>query len=376
MEILSLPLTLFRKRHPPVGSRPGTLAVGPGALPPRIHRIRYGPDGVTEGPITDTSELGPPPPDQGGVTWIDVQGLGDEALLRQLGERFRLHPLALEDLVNVPQRPKIEEYQDQLLLITRMCQVEPGCRLNAEQVGLVLGAGYVLSIQERYGDVLDPVRVRIREGLGAIRSAGPDYLAYALLDTIVDGYYPVLEELSETLARLEAKILTRPVPRHLDRVNQLKTLLVVMRRGIWPQREALSRLLRDGSRFICPEVRVYLRDTLDHAAQVVDVVDSHRELVAGLLNTYLSALSNRTNEVMKVLTIMASIFIPLTFLAGVYGMNFEAMPELHERWGYPVVLVMMLLTAGGLLIYFRRRGWLGDPPDEDEGEDESGPGAS
>lgn len=361
----------FHKRHPPVGARPGTLAVPPGALPPRIQRIHYGPDGVEEGAVTDPAQIRPPPPGQTGVTWIDVQGLGDEQLLRRLGERFGLHPLALEDLVNAPQRPKIEEYHDQLLLITRMARLRGRVLLDAEQVGLVLGTGYVLSFQEHYGDVLDPVRVRIREGLGPIRSAGADYLAYALLDTIVDGYYPVLEEVSETLARLEERILTHPGARSLNRLNRVKGLLLGLRRGIWPQREALNRLLRDGSRFISADVRVYLRDTYDHAAQVVDVVDSHRELVAGLLNTYLSALGNRTNEVMKLLTIMASIFIPLTFLAGIYGMNFEAMPELRSPWGYPALLGVMALTAGGMLFHFRRRGWLGDPPDPDEDDDDS-----
>jgi magnesium transporter len=368
--------SLFHKRHPPVGARPGTLAVPPGGLRPRMHLVRYGPGGVEEREVTDPGELGPPPPEQPGVLWLDLQGLGDETTLRRVGDRFGIHPLALEDLVNAPQRPKIEEYQDQLLIIARMARLVNGTGLVADQVGLVLGSGYVLSFQERYGDVLDPVRVRLREGLGPIRSAGADYLAYALLDTTIDGYYPVLEELSEVLARLEERILVHPGPRSLDRLNRVKRVLVAMRRGIWPQREALNRLLRDGSRLVCPEVRVYLRDTYDHAAQVVDVVDSHRDLVAGLLNTYLSALGNRTNEVMKMLTIMASIFIPLTFLAGVYGMNFDAMPELREPWGYPALLGVMILTALSMLYYFRRRGWLGEPPDDEDDSDDSFRGPS
>jgi magnesium transporter len=233
--------SLVHKRHPPVGARPGTLAVEPDGTPPRIYRIRYDPNGVEEGPVTEPAALGPPSPGQAGVTWIDVQGLGDERILRQLGERFGLHPLALEDVVNAPQRPKIEEYQDQVLLITRMARLVEDAALDAEQVGLVLGPGYVLSFQERYGDILDPVRVRIREGLGPIRSAGADYLAYALLDTIIDGYYPLLEELSEVLARLEERILTRPNARNLDRVNRVKSLLLRLRRGIWPQPIHLSR---------------------------------------------------------------------------------------------------------------------------------------
>jgi magnesium transporter len=323
---------------------------------------------VTDRAVTDPTELAPEAANDGMVTWIDIQGTGDVTVLRQLGERFGLHPLALEDVVNAPQRPKIEDYNHHVLIITRMVRLDDAGELVLEQVGLVVGPDYVLSFQEQYGDVLDPVRVRIGEGLGPIRSAGADYLAYALLDTIIDGYYPVLEEISEALARLETRVLARPGRRSLDAINRLKGQIIAVRRGAWPQREALNRLLRDGSRFISPDVRVYLRDTYDHAAQAVDVLDSHRELVNGLLSIHLSAASNRTNEVMKVLTIMASIFIPLTFLAGVYGMNFEMMPELHTPWGYPALLGAMFLLALLMLFYFRRKRWIGDDSDAEDDE--------
>jgi magnesium transporter len=227
---------------------------------------------------------------------------------------------------------------------------------------MVVGPTYVLSFGERPGDVLDPVRTRIREGKGAIRGGGPGYLAYAILDCIIDAYYPVIERLSAKLEKLEDDVLVAPTPRLLDHLNRVKTDLVLLRRGVWPQLETLNRLLREPSRFLGEEVQVYLRDPTDHCAQLVDVIDSHRELVSGLLNTYLSVISNRTNEVMKVLTIMSAIFIPLTFVAGIYGMNFQHMPELHQEWAYPLVLGIMVAVAGVLVFYFWRRGWIGGGP--------------
>ncbi|HKE13763.1 MAG TPA: magnesium/cobalt transporter CorA [Kofleriaceae bacterium] len=366
-------LSFFRKRHPPVGSRPGTLVVAEDALPPRIHVILYSRDTVRELDVTDVEQL-PPLLGPDHVTWVDVQGLGDEPLLRRMAEQFHIHPLALEDVVNTPQRPKAEEYDHHLLLITRMVRLISAYDIDREQVTIFLGENYVLTFQEHYGDVLDPVRGRCRDSRAPVRAHVADFLGYAVLDTIIDAYYPVMEALSDRLERLEDRVLTRnPTRTTLDRLNRVKNDLVVLRRGLWPQLEALNRLLRDPNRFISEEVRVYLRDTTDHAAQLVDVLDSNRELINGLLNTYLSIVGNRTNEVMKVLTIMASIFIPLTFVAGVYGMNFEYMPELHSRWGYPAALGFMVLSSLSLLFYFRHRGWLGDRHHDDDDEDEARP---
>jgi magnesium transporter len=365
-------LTIFRKRHPPAGSGPGTLVVADDALPPRIHVIQFTRDQLRELDVADVDELpGLLAPDR--VTWIDVQGLGDEPLLRRLGEHFHIHPLALEDVVNTPQRPKAEEYDEQLLLITRMVRLVSTYDIDREQVSIFQGEHYVISFQEHYGDVLEPVRSRCRDGRSPVRLHQADFLAYALLDTIIDGYYPVIEGLSDRLERLEDRVLSRnPTHTTLDRLNRVKNDLVVLRRGLWPQLEALNRLLRDPNRFISEEVRVYLRDTTDHCAQLVDVLDSNRELINGLLNTYLSIVGNRTNEVMKVLTIMASIFIPLTFVAGIYGMNFDHMPELHSRWGYPAALAVMALSSIGLLLYFRHRGWIGGGGDDDEDDEAAG----
>jgi magnesium transporter len=366
-------LSFFRKRHPPVGSRPGTLVVAEDALPPRIHVILYSRDTVRELDVSDIEEL-PPLLGPDHVTWVDVQGLGNEPLLRRMAEQFNIHPLALEDVVNTPQRPKAEEYDDHLLLITRMVRLMSAYDIDREQVTIFLGENYVLTFQEHYGDVLDPVRGRCRDSRAPVRAHVADFLGYAVLDTIIDAYYPVMEALSDRLERLEDRVLTRnPTRMTLDRLNRVKNDLVVLRRGLWPQLEALNRLLRDPNRFISEEVRVYLRDTTDHAAQLVDVVDSNRELINGLLNTYLSIVGNRTNEVMKVLTIMASIFIPLTFVAGVYGMNFEYMPELHSRWGYPGALAFMFVSSVSLLFYFRHRGWLGDRHSDDDDDDEARP---
>lgn len=341
------------------------MALPAGALPPRTRVFRFGPG------VCEELELGPPENArelvrEGMVTWIDVQGLGDEDMLLALGRAFEIHPLALADVTNTPQRPKAEDYHNHIVFMTRMVRPRSSTEVDVEQVSIFAGAGYVLSFQEHYGDVLDPVRARLRDGNGPMRTAGSGYLAYAILDTIIDGYYPVIELVSERIERLEDRVLDRPTPRVLDRINHAKRDLSMLRRGIWPQLEALNRLAREGSDFLPDEVELYLRDTTDHCAQLLDVIDSHRELVSGLMNTYLSVVSNRTNEVMKVLTIMATIFIPLTFLAGVYGMNFQYMPELHRRWGYPVVMAGMALTAIAMLVFFRRRGWLGNGGDEDD----------
>lgn len=355
---------VLRKRHPPVGSRPGTLVQADGAVPPRIRVMRYDRDQLEtldQPPAASLREL----VRDGQVAWIDVQGLGDEAVLRSIAAQFDIHALALEDVVNAPQRPKFEDYPGHLLMIARMVRAGEHAEVIAEQVSLFVGPGFVLSFQERYGDVFDPVRQRLVDAKGPIRDAGADYLAYVLLDTIVDGYYPVLEEISEELSRLEIRITRNPAPRQLDRLNELKFSVIALQRGITPQRDVLARMLRDGSAGFSDGVRVYLRDTYDHCAQLTDALDTARELTAGLLNTYLSLVSNRTNEVMKVLTVTASIFIPLTFLAGLYGMNFERMPELHSEWGYPILLATMAVIAILLIRFFRKRGWIGTPEDEE-----------
>jgi magnesium transporter len=348
---------MFRKQHPPVGARPGTLVVPKHSPPPRIRAISYTPDEVRERDLAGPDEIKDLLGEE--TVWIDVQGLGDEATLRRIGEIFSLHPLALEDVVNVPQRPVTEGYDDHQLYISRMVTRQEDGRFEMEQVSVFLGRTFVLTFQEQYGDVLDPVRERIRQGRGPMRKSGPDYLAYAIIDAIIDYYYPALESISEQIEALEQEVMDSPTNETLAEVNRIKRVLLELRRGIGPQRDAVAALVRGDSDFVSEPVRLFLRDCYEHCVQLNDVIETHRELASSLLNTYMSSISNRTNEVMKVLTIMASIFIPLTFLAGIYGMNFEVMPELHVKWAYPAVLATMVLTAGGMLLYFRRLGWIG-----------------
>jgi len=347
----------YKKRRPPVGARPGTLVLPEGALPPRIHEFRYDEGHVKEREVAKASDIGPAP--DKGVLWVDVQGLGSEEILLALGERFALHALILEDIVHAPQRPKAEAYADHTLLITRMLSLDVEGNQEAEQVSVIVGHRWVLTFQEKHGDVLDPVRRRIRSGAGRIRKAGADYLAYAIVDTIVDGYFPVVEKWSETIERLEDEVLESATPKLLERLNDIKRDLIGLRRVMWPQREALNQLVRDASTLFTDETRLFLRDTYDHCIQLVEVTESQRELINGLQNTYLSMVSNRMNEVMKVLTIMASIFIPLTFLAGLYGMNLMNMPEMTFPWSYPILLCVMAVLAIGMVFFFRHKGWLG-----------------
>jgi magnesium transporter len=235
--------------------------------------------------------------------------------------------------------------------------------LDVEQVSLFVGPRYVLSLQERPGDVFEPVRARIRTGKGMIRRSGPDYLAYALIDAILDGYYPVLERLGHRIEQLEERVTGPPTRAARLGIHRIRRDLLVLRRAVWPQREAVAALVREESALITPTVRQYLRDCLDHAVQILDVIDTYHELAGNLMEMHQSSVGQRSNDVMKVLTIMASIFIPLTFLAGLYGMNFDYLPELHYRWAYPMLIGLMVLVALGMLGYFRRRGWLGEEDD-------------
>jgi magnesium transporter len=322
----------------------------------------YGPGGLEERPVADPAELARLRSAEH-VAWIDVAGLRDTELLQRIGEIFGLHPLALEDAVNVPVRPKTELYEGYQQILTRMVQLDSQGMLEVEQITLYVGDRWLLSIQEWPGDGFDPVRERIRRG-GRHARLGPDYLAYALLDAVLDGYYPLIERLGEELEELEEFVLDGKSHEILPRIYQLRRNLVTLRRSIWPQRDMLVELLRGESDFFGEETLRYLTNCQTHAVQIADVVDSNRDLAASLAELHLSMIGNRTNQVMRVLTVMSSIFIPLTFIVGVYGMNFDFMPELHERWGYPAVWAVMIALAGALLAYFHRRGWLarGDGP--------------
>lgn len=348
-----------KDRRPSPGSSPGALVIPTDAPKPMIRVMDFAPNHFAEKTLASPRDVVKYLSDStASVTWVDVQGLGEKQVLEELASIFRLHRLALADVVNTPQRPKVESYENHLFVITRMALLLPTGEVHTEQVSLFLGRNFVLTFQETYGDCLDPLRERLRSGTGIVRSAGADYLAYAILDGITDQYFPVIEAMGERIEALEDEVVTRPTPAILQRIYALKRELLSIRRGIWPQRDAINSLVRDESGLIGREAHVYLRDCYDHAVQLIDVLETLRELTGGLLDVYLSSVANRTNEVMKVLTVMASIFIPLTFIVGVYGMNFHNMPELDWRYGYHAVWGIMIATAAGLLVYFWRKGWL------------------
>lgn len=341
------------------------LGLSPGSVVPveapelesvRITVTDYGPEEVEEREVSDVEEC-LAFRDSPSVTWINVTGLHDAAVVERLGRHFGLHPLVLEDLVNTEHRPKLEDYEGYLFLVVKMLTARDR-EVVDEQVGLVLGPGWVLSFQEREGDVFDPVRQRIRAGKGRIRSMGADYLAYSLVDAVVDHYFVVLEKLGDWVQDEEAEVVKDPDEETVHRIHRLKRELLLMRKAVWPMREVTSALQREETSLVSAEVTFFARDAYDHTIQVIDTVETLRDLTAGLLDTYLTSVSNQMNEVMKVLTIMASIFIPLTFVAGVYGMNFENMPELSQPWGYPAVLLLMGVVAVGMVIGFRARDWI------------------
>ncbi|MDJ0682998.1 MAG: magnesium/cobalt transporter CorA [Xenococcaceae cyanobacterium MO_167.B52] len=355
---------LFDYSYEQPGSIPGTLNISQDAIFPNIVLIDYdstqtnlipnlAPEACREHLYTDS------------VSWFDVGGLGNEDFWQRVGTVFGLHPLILEDIVNVPQRPKIEDYPDQLIIITKMVLPNlEGEGFCLEQVSLVVGHKYLLTVQEETErDCFEPIRQRIKFKKGNIRTKGTDYLAYALWDAIIDGFFPLLEIYSEKIEELENEVLFNPSNSTLAKIYQTRRELLALRRAVWSQRNALNVLIRDKSTLISEETIIHLRDCYDHAVQIIDIIETYRELASGLTDIYLSAVSNKMNEVMKLLTVVSSIFIPLTFVAGIYGMNFNPeaspwnMPELNWYWGYPFFWVMMGGIATGMMYFFSRKGW-------------------
>jgi magnesium transporter len=342
------------------GASPGTLAPVPDTPQPVMHVIAYGPDRVVEADVSDPAAvreyLGAYP-----VTWLNVDGLGDAATIAKVGEIFGLHRLALEDVLNVTQRSKVEQYGQHTYIVAR--EVTLSDHLETEQMSMFLGKNYVVTIQERPGDCFGGVRERIRASSGRLRTSGPDYLTYALLDAIVDAYFPVLEECGERLEALEDEVISKPMADTVAQVHRIKRELQNFRRALWPMRDAVSSLLRDDQGVFSAETRIYLRDCYDHLVRIIEIVETQRELGSDLIDLYLSSASNRMNEIMKVLTVITTIFIPISFIAGVYGMNFDRsspwnMPELGWLYGYPFSLGLMAAVAIVLILYFRRKGWM------------------
>jgi magnesium transporter len=347
-------------RRTPVGAPPGTLIPEAAASSTNIEIFGYGPDGFdhktgcTPADIKAVRKAWP-------VLWVDVRGLASTAVISEIGALFDLHELSLEDVVNVHQRPKAEDYADHVFIVLRL---PPDSGDTAgEQVSLFVGRDFIISFQEREGDCFDPVRGRITSG-ARVRTRGPDYLAYALIDACVDAYFPRLEQLGERIEALEGEVMLSPTPMQLSELHAVKRELLLMRRAVWPAREMINALLRGESKFIDDQTLVFLRDVYDHTVQLMDVVETYREIASGLIDIYLSSQSTRLNEVMKFLTIIATIFIPLSFLASLWGMNFDReaspfnMPELGWYLGYPLALLFMAGVAGAMIGYFRFRKWL------------------
>ncbi|HEV8584371.1 MAG TPA: magnesium/cobalt transporter CorA [Methylomirabilota bacterium] len=338
------------------GMPPGTLVTTAAPAPPRITLISWSRSGATEDRVASVDEaLAKVVP--GNVTWINVDGLGDTKVLSRLGEHFGLHPLALEDVLNVGQRPKIERYDKNLFVVMRTIRIAEG-EIVEEQVSLFLGAGWVITIQERPdGDCFGPVRDAIRQGRGRVREAGADYAAYLMIDAVVDAYFPVIEQLGDRMQNLESAAIDDPSPLVLVQMQRLRHQLLTLRRTVWPMREEVGILAREESDLVTPETRIFLRDVYDHAVQALEIVESLRETAVSVMEVYLSVQNQRLQEVMKVLTVIATIFIPLTFIASIYGMNFKHMPELEWEYGYAWALGLMAAMAAVMIGYFKKRGW-------------------
>jgi magnesium transporter len=325
---------------------------------PTVSAISYGPSNVYEGVVATPEDcrgwLG-----RAAVTWINVEGLHDTEMLQRVADVFSMHPLTLEDIVNTSQRPKLEDMGDSLFLVLKMLRRHPETRaIVAEQVSIVLGKDYVLTFQEIDGGLFNPIRNHIRAGKGRIREMGCDYLAYSLLDAIVDNYFVMIEDMDDDIEQLQDAVLKRADASGVRRIHAFKAEMVSLRRNLWPLRELVSALEKSESDLISDGLSPYLRDVYEHTVQVIDSIEAIRDMLAGTMDIYMTSVSNRMNEVMKLLTAIATIFIPLTFIAGIYGMNFETMPELKWRYGYAAVWAVMIGVGVSMAIYFRRRKWM------------------
>jgi magnesium transporter len=351
---------LYIRRRTEPGATPGTIVSDPAAPPPRIWFVRFNRNELEEGELHSLEELAGLRA-HGCTLWVNVDGLGNAEQLRALAESLKLHPLAVEDVVNTHQRPKVEEYDDHIYIACRTMRAEQS---GSEQLSLFLWSDMVLTFREQASNSFDPLLTRIRQSHGRVRVLAADYLAYSILDVLVDAFFPLLDAMDEQLESLEADVLQDAVPETLTRIHDLKHRLAAVRRIVSPTREVANALIRDAGGLISDASRVYLRDVYDHTVQILELVENQREIVASLLEIYLSSVSNRMNQVMKVLAIIATLFIPLTFLVGLYGMNFDTtspwnMPELHWRFGYPFAWLIMIVLVVLELFLFRRMGWIG-----------------
>ncbi|MCS6897288.1 MAG: magnesium/cobalt transporter CorA [Nitrospira sp.] len=351
-------MKLIQKRSKKTGLPPGTLVhIGEKrAETIEITLFSYSASHCDERVVVDPHELQPPADET--VMWVNVGGVHKVDLLEAFGKQFGLHPLLLEDIANTDQRPKLDDYERHLFLVMKMLTVGEGGETLVEQVSFVIGRNYVISFQEDGADVFRPVRDRLRAGKGRLRANGADYLLYALVDAVVDQYFAVLESLGEKIESLQERVVADPNPDTLKDIHALKRQLLFVRRAVWPLREVINSLSRSDCPYLQTATAVFFRDVYDHVVQIVDTIETLREIVSASLDIYLSSVSYRLNAVMRILTVITTVFMPLSFIAGIYGMNFEYMPELKWKWGYPVTIGIMVTVAAGMLIGFRRRKWL------------------
>lgn len=351
-------MKLVQKRSRKTGLPPGTLVhIGEKkAEQVTITTFSYANSRCDEQQVTKPEELAPPPDES--VTWVNVSGVHKMDVLEALGKQFSLHPLLLEDVANTDQRPKLDDYETYFFLVMKMLSLTDRQDVLVEQVSLVLGRNYVLSFQENGTDVFQPVRERLRGGKGRLRQSGADYLLYALVDAIVDQYFAVLEVSGEKIEALQQAVVADPRPETLKNIHALKRQLLFLRRAVWPLRDVMNNLSRSECPFLQQATKLFFRDVYDHVVQIVDTIETLREMVSASLDIYLSSVSYRLNAVMRVLTVITTIFMPLSFIASIYGMNFEYMPELKSEWGYPIVLAIMAAVGVGMLFVFRKKRWL------------------
>jgi len=353
------------------GASPGTLTIADDAFKPIISVFSYNSTELIESSPSTFAEIAAQYEKfPGQIHWIHIRGLGDRQLLEQLGPYFKIHNLEMEDALNNHQRPKQEEHDNHIFIVSRMLYQKHDSEMMNEQMNLFLGKNFVITLQEKYDDLFDPVRQRIRTGKGYIRKTGPDYLAYALMDAIVDNYFPLMEKTGDQLDELEDTLLASPGRDALVKIQNIKRKLIVFRRSVFAERDKVNDILRSSNDLISPNTRVYLRDTYDHTIQAMDIVESYKEITASLMDIYLSSVSFRMNQIMKVLAVISTIFIPLTFIVGVYGMNFAEkdevtgavypmnMPELYSPYGYIGVWAVMILIVAVQLFIFYKKGWL------------------